>query len=149
MHIAYSSLSFWSHRLAVLGARSLPSLLAALILYCISNGRNSLNRAFGKENTEIPVSQCIFCAKKPTIALVFRFNHKTFLRFIYLFSVVCLCAIGSKQKTSVSSAHNAAMQKQQGQNGSCWREKCNESESIFFSKSFCICVIKFKSAVQN
>ncbi len=31
MHIAYRSLSFWSHRLAVLGARSLPSLLAALI----------------------------------------------------------------------------------------------------------------------
>ncbi len=31
MHIAHRSLSFWSHRLAVLGARSLPSLLAALI----------------------------------------------------------------------------------------------------------------------
>ncbi len=35
MHIAYRSLSFWSHRLAVLGARSLPSLLAALIILII------------------------------------------------------------------------------------------------------------------
>ncbi len=32
MHIAHCSLSFWSHRLAVPGARSLPSLLAALII---------------------------------------------------------------------------------------------------------------------
>ncbi len=31
MHIAHRSLSFWSHRSAVPGARSLPSLLAALI----------------------------------------------------------------------------------------------------------------------
>ncbi len=35
MHIAHRSLSFWSHRLAVLGARSLPSLLAALIIIII------------------------------------------------------------------------------------------------------------------
>ncbi len=33
MHIAHRSLSFWSHRSAVPGARSLPSLLAALIFY--------------------------------------------------------------------------------------------------------------------
>ncbi len=32
MHIAHCSLSFWSHRSAVSRARSLPSLLAALII---------------------------------------------------------------------------------------------------------------------
>ncbi len=36
MHIAHRSLSFWSHRSAVLGARSLPSLLAALIWVVIA-----------------------------------------------------------------------------------------------------------------
>ncbi len=38
MHIAHRSLSFWSHRLAVLGARSLPSLLAALISIVVVSG---------------------------------------------------------------------------------------------------------------
>ncbi len=39
---------------------------------------------------------------KPVIDLVFRFNHETLCKFIYLFDIVCLC---DKAKTTVSSSH--------------------------------------------
>ncbi len=93
MHIAHRSLSFWSHRLAVLGARSLPSLLAALILVWFSN--IYIFFSFISNNVSI-YNMCLksmFC-----LSLFISFFSKS----LYFFCKSQMIVFNNKQKSSQS-----------------------------------------------
>ncbi len=72
MHIAHRSLSFWSHRLAVLGARSLPSLLAALIVFVSVNERLSSGKWSG---VCLHIDQMLQCSESVYSAVSLTLHH--------------------------------------------------------------------------
>ncbi len=78
---------------------------------------------------------------KPVIGLVFRFNHETLCKFIYLFNIVCLC---DKAKTTVSSAHKCHHMYEEKKLSlesilkiskipNPWRENCDALQNGLFS----------------